>query len=192
LTSVVEERATRRPAVFLDRDGVLNEVELRGTSPVPPPSLAEFRILPGVARACERLRDLGYLLVVVTNQPDIARGTQTRAEVDRMHDHLREQVPLDEIVVCPHDDGDDCPCRKPRPGMILDAAARHGVDLTASFCVGDRWRDVEAAHAAGVRAVFVERGYAERRPSEPDAIVTSLPDAVAFIKSHHVQRGITS
>jgi transaldolase len=189
LTSAVEDRGTRRSAVFLDRDGVLNDVELRGATPVPPSSLAELRILPGVARACERLRELGYLLVVVTNQPDIARGKQSRAEVDRMHEYLRQQLPLDEIVVCPHDDADNCSCRKPRPGMILDAAARHGVDLDRSFCVGDRWRDVEAAHAAGVRAVFVDRGYPERRPAEPDAIVASLPDAVAFIESHHVQKG---
>ena len=176
-----------RAAVFLDRDGVLNEVELRDGIPHPPAGVERLRLLPGVAETCHRLRDRGFALVVVTNQPDIARGRQTRDEVDRMHDALRGQLPLDEIVVCAHDDADDCQCRKPRPGMILDAAARLGLDLAASICVGDRWRDVEAAKRAGVAAVFVDRGYGERRPAGADAVVASLPDAVGFIESHAIQ-----
>jgi D-glycero-D-manno-heptose 1,7-bisphosphate phosphatase len=151
-----------------------------------------MRLLPGVVEACHRLRDLGYLLVVITNQPDIARGTQTREEVERMHDVLRRRLPLDEIVVCPHDDADGCACRKPKPGMILDAAKRHGLDLAASFSVGDRWRDVEAARRAEVRAIFVDRGYGERRPTDADAVVANLPDAVGFIESHRVQGRTTS
>jgi D-glycero-D-manno-heptose 1,7-bisphosphate phosphatase len=185
-----------RPAVFLDRDGVLNEVVLDGGIPKPPPSLAELRLLPGVVEACERLRDLGFVLVVVTNQPDIARGKQEASEVDRMHDFLRERLPLDEIVVCPHDDIDDCRCRKPRPGMVLDAADRHGLDLAASFLVGDRWRDIEAAHNAGVRAIYLDRGYSERKPTDPDLTVASLPAAIPYLESarteqHTVQRGTT-
>jgi D-glycero-D-manno-heptose 1,7-bisphosphate phosphatase len=173
-----------RPAVFLDRDGVLNEVQVRDGTPHPPSTVEDFRLLPGVVEACERLRELGYALVVVTNQPDIARGTQTRAEVDRMHDLLRAEVKLDDVVVCPHDDADDCGCRKPRPGMILEAAQRLGLDLTASVGIGDRWRDVEAARRAGVRSVFVDRHYSERRPEQPDATVASLPDAVTVIETH--------
>jgi D-glycero-D-manno-heptose 1,7-bisphosphate phosphatase len=180
-----------RPAVFLDRDGVLNEVELRDGTPHPPVKTEQMRLLPGVVEACHRLRDLGFALVVVTNQPDIARGKQTREEVDQMHDVLRDRLPLDEIVVCAHDDADDCACRKPRPGMILDAAARLGLDLAASVCVGDRWRDVEAAKGAGVTAVFVDRGYSERRPTDADVVVASLPDALAFIESHRIQRRVT-
>jgi D-glycero-D-manno-heptose 1,7-bisphosphate phosphatase len=180
-----------RAAVFLDRDGVLNEVELRDGTPLPPAGAEQLRLLPGVVEACNRLRDLGYVLVVVTNQPDIARGKQTYDEVDRMHDVIRGRLPLDEIVVCAHDDIDDCPCRKPRPGMILDAAARLDLDLAASVCVGDRWRDVEAAKRAGVTAIFVDRGYGERRPTDADAVVASLPDAVGFIESNCVQRGAT-
>jgi D-glycero-D-manno-heptose 1,7-bisphosphate phosphatase len=172
-----------RPAVFLDRDGVLNEVRLRDGTPVPPSTVDEFTLLPGVVEACERLRDLGYALVVVTNQPDIARGTQTRAEVERMHEALRAAVPLDDVVICPHDDADNCACRKPRPGMMLEAAQRLGLDLKASVGVGDRWRDVEAARRAGVRAVFVDRHYAERQPEQPDAVVASLPEAVTVIET---------
>ncbi|MGA7052867.1 MAG: HAD family hydrolase [Mycobacterium sp.] len=180
-----------RAAVFLDRDGVLNDVDVLDGTPHPPARVEQLRLLPGVIEACHRLRDLGFVLVVVTNQPDIARGKQTRDEVDRMHDLLRAQLPLDEIVVCAHDDADDCPCRKPRPGMILDAAARLNLDLAESVCVGDRWRDVEAGKRAGVMAIFVDRGYGERRPTNADAVVASLPDAVELIESQRVRGGST-
>jgi D-glycero-D-manno-heptose 1,7-bisphosphate phosphatase len=176
-----------RAAAFLDRDGVLNEVEVRNGTPHPPAGVDELRLLPGVVEACHRLRGLGFALVVVTNQPDIARGKQTRDEVDRMHDALRRWLPVDEIVVCAHDDIDDCPCRKPRPGMMLDTAARLDLDLAESVCVGDRWRDVEAGKRAGVTAIFVDRGYGERRPMDADVVVASLPDAVKFIESQHVK-----
>ena len=191
MTRAADHEATLRSAVFLDRDGVLTEVQVRDGTPVPPPSVEEMRLLPGVAGACGRLHELGYVLVVVTNQPDIARGTQSRVEVDRMHAFLREQLPLDEIVVCPHDDVDDCPCRKPRPGMLLDAAQRLGLDLSRSFCVGDRWRDIEAAQRAGVRAIYVERQYGERKATGADAVVRSLLDAVPFMESRRVQGSST-
>lgn len=187
MTGVATDETPLRRAVFLDRDGVLNDVAVRHGVPVPPPTVEQLRLLPGVVDACRRLSDLGYVLVVVTNQPDIARGTQSREEVDRMHTVLREQLPLDDIVVCPHDDVDGCHCRKPRPGMLLDAARRHGLDLALSFCVGDRWRDIEAAHGAGVQAIYVDRNYGERKAIAADAVVSSLPDAVPFIEARHVQ-----
>ncbi len=175
--------ADRRAAVFLDRDGVLNEVTVRDGVPVPPATVEQLQVLPGVAEACRRLKAAGFVLVVVTNQPDIARGTQTPGEVDRIHDRLRAELPLDEIVVCAHDDRDDCRCRKPRPGMLLDAAERLGLDLTRSVCVGDRWRDVEAARSAGVAAVYLDRNYGERKADSPDVTVSSLLGAVPFIES---------
>ena len=175
--------ATRsRPAVFLDRDGVLNEAFVRDGVPTPPRSLEEFRILPGVAKACSELRRAGFVLVVVTNQPDVARGTQTRAEVDRMHERLRSLVPLDEVCVCPHDDCDGCACRKPRPGLLLDAAERLNLDLTRSASVGDRWRDIEAARRAGVKAIYVERRYGEPAPVGAHVAVADLPEAAAWIR----------
>ena len=139
-------------------------------------------MLPGVAEACAGLRRAGFLLVVVTNQPDIARGTQTRTEVDRMHQRLRSLVPLDEVCVCPHDDSDDCACRKPRPGMLLDAAERLGLDLARSASVGDRWKDVEAARRAGVKAIYVECCYDEPAPSGAHVAVANLPEAAAWIQ----------
>jgi D-glycero-D-manno-heptose 1,7-bisphosphate phosphatase len=171
-----------RPAVFLDRDGVLNEVFVRDGMPTPPRSIAEFRLLPGVADACADLKLVGFALVVVTNQPDIARGTQTWAEVDLMHERLRRLVPVDDVYVCPHDDVDACACRKPQPGMLLAAAERLGLDLTRSACVGDRWRDVEAAHRAGVTSIYVDSHYDERAPVGADFAVANLPEAAAWIR----------
>jgi D-glycero-D-manno-heptose 1,7-bisphosphate phosphatase len=181
--------APGRPAVFLDRDGVLNEVFIRDGVPTPPQSIGQFRLLPGVPEACAELRAAGLVLVVVTNQPDIARGTQTRATVDRIHEQLRALIPLDEICVCPHDDSDRCACRKPQPGMLLEAAQRLNLDLRRSVCVGDRWRDIEAAQRAGVRAVHIECHYDEKPVVGADAVATSLPDAMAWIRTFTQREG---
>jgi D-glycero-D-manno-heptose 1,7-bisphosphate phosphatase len=170
-----------RAAVFLDRDGVLVDSTVRDGVPQPAHSLEELRILPGVERACERLRAAGFVLIVVTNQPDVARGTLTVEAVEEMHRELRRALPLDDVAVCFHDDADGCDCRKPQPGMLLAAGERWEVDLAASFLVGDRWRDVEAAHRAGCCAIFVDRGYAETIASEPDATVRNLEEAAEWI-----------
>jgi D-glycero-D-manno-heptose 1,7-bisphosphate phosphatase len=169
-------------AVFLDRDGVLNRATLRDGRPHPPASEAELVILPGVPQACRALRAAGFRLVVVTNQPDVARGSQTREAVERIHRALREQLELDDIRVCYHDDADDCACRKPRPGMLVAAAAELGIELGDSFMVGDRWRDVEAGRRAGCRTVFIDQRYAERRPEAADFQARSLPEAVDWIR----------
>jgi D-glycero-D-manno-heptose 1,7-bisphosphate phosphatase len=174
--------ARSRPAVFLDRDGVLNEAFVQGGVPTPPRSLEEFRVLPGVAQACADLRQAGFVLVVVTNQPDVARGKLTSADVGRMHERLRSLVPLDEICVCPHDDSDGCSCRKPQPGMLLDAAERLNLDVARSASVGDRWRDIEAARRAGVKAIYVERHYDEPAPVGAHVAVADLAEAAAWIR----------
>jgi D-glycero-D-manno-heptose 1,7-bisphosphate phosphatase len=168
--------------VFIDRDGVLNETVVLDGVPHPPEDLESFRLLPGVAEACARLRSEGFTLVVVTNQPDIARGTQSVDMVAQMHARLLANVELDEIVVCPHDDGDSCRCRKPLPGMITDAADRLGIDLRRSYLVGDRWRDMEAARRAGVVAVHINCHY-EQDPSVgvTDVQVRDLTEAAEWI-----------
>ena len=173
----------RRSAVFLDRDGVLNRAVVRDRRPYPPVSAAQLEMLPGVAAACARLHDDGFVLVVVTNQPDIARGQQRVDEVDAIHRVLRDHVAVDAVYVCPHDDGDGCTCRKPQPGLLLRAAAEHGIDLPASFMVGDRWRDIEAGSRAGCRTVFIDYQYDERRPSGADVVVGDLSEATHWICS---------
>jgi D-glycero-D-manno-heptose 1,7-bisphosphate phosphatase len=170
-----------RRAVFLDRDGVVNEAVVRDGRPYPP-RLDELRIVPGTAAALDALRAAGFELVVVTNQPDLARGTRTPAEVDAIHRRLAGELPLSRFYVCPHDDADGCDCRKPRPGLLTRAARELGLDLSGSYLVGDRWRDVAAGQAAGVATVFLDRGYAEQRPERPaDATVDDLPGAVRWI-----------
>jgi D-glycero-D-manno-heptose 1,7-bisphosphate phosphatase len=171
----------KRAAVFLDRDGVLIESAVRDGVPQPARSVGELAILPGVEQACARLRDAGLVLIVVTNQPDVARGTLTAAVVDELHAVLRRALPLDEILVCLHDDADACDCRKPQPGMLRAAAKRFDLDLGESYLVGDRWRDVDAAKAAGCKAVFVDRGYGEPLGSQPDVTVAGLPAAADWI-----------
>jgi D-glycero-D-manno-heptose 1,7-bisphosphate phosphatase len=171
---------TRR-AVFLDRDGVINRAAVRDGKPYPPRHLTELRILPGVREACRSLRELGYLLILVTNQPDIGRGTADAEEVSAMHDHLRRYLRLDDVKVCPHDDAAQCECRKPKPGLLLEAAREWDIDLSASYFVGDRWRDIEAAQRAGCRAMFIDYGYSERRPEAPFLVVRSLRDAAGSV-----------
>jgi D-glycero-D-manno-heptose 1,7-bisphosphate phosphatase len=175
----------RRRAVFLDRDGVLNRVRLVDGRPHPPRTPAELELLPGVDSACRTLHDAGWLLVVVTNQPDVARGATSRAEVEALNAALARRLPLDDVRVCFHDDADDCACRKPRPGLLRDAARTWNVELPASVMVGDRWRDVDAGREAGCRTVFVDHGYDERRPAAVDLTVGSLAEAVPWILGTH-------
>ena len=171
---------TRR-AVFLDRDGVINRVVLRDGKPYPPAGLAGLRILPGVSEACRSLREAGFLLILVTNQPDIARGQADAKEVSAIHEHLRRYLGLSDVKLCPHDDAAECDCRKPKPGLLLEAARDWGIDLAASYFVGDRWRDMEAAQRAGCRAMFIDYRYRERRPQPPLVCVRSLRDAALRI-----------
>ncbi len=171
---------TRR-AVFLDRDGVINASVVREGKPYPPDRVEDLVVLPGVPEALTALRGAGFVLIVVTNQPDVARGKQTRAAVDAIHARLQAELALDAIYSCFHDDADHCKCRKPAPGLLTDAAAAWDIDLQASFMVGDRWRDTDAGAAAGCRTVFVDYDYAERRPLAFDAKVASLAEAAAWI-----------
>src|SRR3954471_11190859 len=170
-----------RRAVFLDRDGVINRAIVRNGRPFPPATEAELDVLPGVPEALLRLRAAGFRLVVVTNQPDVARGAQRREVIDRMHRRLSGELAIDDFRVCDHDDDDRCECRKPNPGMLEAAARDAGLSLSDSFMVGDRWRDIEAGRRAGCAVIFIDRGYDERRPDGPDATVGSLPEAVDWI-----------
>jgi D-glycero-D-manno-heptose 1,7-bisphosphate phosphatase len=170
-----------KPAVFLDRDGVLNRVLIRDGMPFGPMTLAEFVLVDNAAADVRRLKDAGYAVIVATNQPELARGRLKHAELDAMHAKLRAEVPVDAIYVCPHDDAARCACRKPQPGLLLSAAREHEIDLPRSFMVGDRWRDVEAGKAAGCRTVLVEMGYREALKTPPDHVAADLEEAVRKI-----------
>ena len=168
-----------RPAVFLDRDGVLNAAVVRDGRPYPPATVSDVAIPAGVADGLARLRAAGYALVVVTNQPDVARGHQQQRVVEAINRLLGSQLPLDEFRVCYHDDDDGCDCRKPAPGLLLRPPP---YDIASSVIVGDRWRDIEAGRRAGVRAtVLIDYAYDEPCMSEPDARVSSLAQAADWI-----------
>jgi D-glycero-D-manno-heptose 1,7-bisphosphate phosphatase len=172
-----------RPAIFLDRDGVLNRALVVAGKPYAPRALADFRLLPGVKAAVARLRASGFEVVVVTNQPDIGNGLVEAEVVAAMHDRLRVATGIQHIYCCPHRQDENCACRKPRPGMLLAAAQELGLDLASSWMVGDRQGDVVAGKAAGCRTVFIDRGYfGDRRyDTAADLTATTLPGAVAMI-----------
>jgi D-glycero-D-manno-heptose 1,7-bisphosphate phosphatase len=170
-----------RPAVFLDRDGVINRVFVRDGVTHPPGCAQEFELLPGAAGGVRRLHAAGFALVVVTNQPDVARGIQTREGVERIHTRLRAELPMLEILACLHDDGHGCACRKPKPGMLLEAARRWRIELQRSFLVGDRWSDILAGQAAGCRTVLVETPYSGRSRCQPDHCASDLAEATEWI-----------
>jgi transaldolase len=170
-----------RPAVFLDRDGVLTEAVAVNGGPYPLPPEAGLRLLPGVRDACRALRQAGLTLICVTNQPDIARGIVSSAAVEAVNRDLAAELDLDAVYMCPHDDDEHCDCRKPLPGLLLRAALAFDIDLARSVMVGDRWRDIGAGRAAGCTTVFIDNGYDERRPEGPDIIASSLAGAVPEI-----------
>ena len=168
----------RSPAVFLDRDGVLNEIVERGGRPGSPREPSELRLVEDI-EVVRDLRAAGYRVFIITNQPDLARGLTTHQSVDAMMDAITSRVPVDEYRVCPHDDQDGCACRKPLPGMITELAQRWNVDPARSWVIGDMWRDVEAARAAGCKSILIRRPYND--DARPDHEVGSLREAVALI-----------
>ncbi len=170
-----------RKAIFLDRDGVLNRAVVRNGKPYSPVDVAELEILPGVARALADLRKGGFLLVVVSNQPEVARGNLRREDVQAFNGELLRLLPLDDVRICCHDDADGCECRKPLPGMILDAAEDLEIDLAKSYMVGDRWRDIEAGRRAGCKTVLIDYGYCEDLRVAPDFKARSLSEAAKEI-----------
>ena len=178
-----------RRAVFLDRDGVLNRAMVVDGKPYPPANLDEFEILPGVVEACATLRQAGFLLIVVTNQPDVARGTQQREVVEAINRFLLSQVSIDEIKVCYHDEPDHCLCRKPQPGLLTQAAEDWHVDLSTSFLIGDRAKDIESGRRAGCRTILIASDYEEVTSETPDVRVNSLTEACDWILTRN-QSGI--
>ena len=174
-------KGAKRHAVFLDRDGVINRSHVRNGKPYAPRTLAEFRLLPGVTGAVAELKAAGYLVIVVTNQPDVGHGLISPATLDAMHARLRRTVAVDDIYVCPHRQDERCSCRKPKPGLLRRAMARWGVEPAGSIMIGDRWNDVVAGKKAGLYTAFIDRNYAEALVEEPDVTARSLPHAVAQI-----------
>jgi D-glycero-D-manno-heptose 1,7-bisphosphate phosphatase len=168
-------------AVFLDRDGVINKVKLVNGLPTPPNTATEVEILSGVAEAIQLLKQNNFVPVVVTNQPDVARGRTSKSQVDTINSIIGQALGLQYFYVCIHDDKDDCDCRKPAPGLIRRAADELDLDPKQSFVVGDRWRDIVAGQLAGCQTFFIDYLYPEQKPIAPFTRVTSLIEAVHLI-----------
>jgi D-glycero-D-manno-heptose 1,7-bisphosphate phosphatase len=168
-------------AIFLDRDGVINASVVRERKPYPPDSLQELVIIEGVKEGLLKLKNAGYYLLIITNQPDVARGKTPIEKVNEIHNFMLSELAVDEVYCCFHDDSENCDCRKPKPGMILQATKKLNINLNLSFLVGDRWRDIEAGNAAGCTTYFIDYGYQERQPGNIKHRVASLEEAVENI-----------
>ena len=190
--SLVTSTATNK-AVFLDRDGVINECKVIDGRPFPPLSVNEFVMLPNVAQACRNLKRAGFVLVVATNQPDVGRGTLKQDVVEQIHAHMCAQLPIDRVEICYHPgrSESECDCRKPKPGMLLRAARELNIDLRASWMVGDRWRDIDCGHAAGCRTVFIDYQYDEALRQQPDYRAKNLLEAAEIILNLELRKSET-
>lgn len=176
---VIRKKINR--AVFLDRDGVLTLSLVRDGKGYAPTTLDEFEVLPEAGKACQLLKEGGFLLVVVTNQPDVGRGILSLGILEEMHQRLKRQLPLDDILVCTDPSESPGPRRKPAPGMLLEAAATWNIDLMRSYMVGDRKGDIDAGRAAGCRCIFIDRGYQEAKPLEPNVIVGNVLEGARWV-----------
>ncbi|MGA2138784.1 MAG: HAD family hydrolase [Verrucomicrobiia bacterium] len=177
-------------AVFLDRDGVINRMFVRDGIPFAPTTLEQFAILPGVVEAIAALKNTGFRVIVATNQPDVGAGKVAREIVEAMNARVQQECRVDDVRVCYHTEVDRCACRKPKPGLLVDAARDWSLDLRASYMVGDRWRDIVAGHAAGCRTVLIDYNYSEQKAENPDIVVQSLEEASQRILSEVKHAGI--
>lgn len=168
----------KKRAVFLDRDGVINQTIFRMGKPRAPYTLEEFSFLPGVPEAITFLRQEGFELIIVTNQPDVARGWVSREAVDIVNEYIGRELGISDIRACFHTEKDNCDCRKPRPGMLLEAAKEHNIDLENSYMVGDRESDVAAGKNAGCKTILISNGSED---GDPDHVAPSLLAATGWI-----------
>lgn len=175
-----QAQLTKR-AVFLDRDGVINRAFVFSGVPTPPRTLEDVEILPGVRESIASLYLHSFEVVIVSNQPDAARGLVSRESIAEINEFLKDELGVFHFYVCFHDDADNCSCRKPKPGLILEAARNLSINLSLSYMVGDRWRDILAGQKAGCDCFFIDYKYIEKRPSPPFTGVSSLHEATRII-----------
>ena len=172
-----------RKAIFLDRDGVINKIFIKNGKPFSPSSFTEMEILSGVKESITMLHKLDFVCLVVTNQPDVSRGKIEKKTVIKMNNYLKDEIKLDDIFVCYHDDHDNCKCRKPKPGLLLEAAKKWDVDLKKSYMIGDRSKDIESGRCVGCKTIFIDCNYKETKPKKPNFTTDSLINAVHLIEN---------
>ena len=169
----------KKRAIFLDRDGVINKVILRDGKPYSPKTFDEFVFNDGIREIVCKMKELGYRVFVVSNQPDIARGEISQDILNLMTQKMRFELPVDDVYICPHDDHHDCLCRKPKPGMLIQAAEDWKIDLSLSFMIGDTWKDMEAGKAAGCKTILLDIPY--NQSVQCDFHLKTLSEAVDLI-----------
>ena len=171
----------KNKAVFLDRDGVINEVIFRGTDkPIAPWSIEEFRFIKGIKKPLEKLADLGFLLFIISNQPDISKGLIDIQTVETMNNTILSKLPITKIIYCPHEDRHNCSCRKPKPGMLITLSKEYNVNLMKSFLIGDNWKDIEAGKSVGCKSILLNKIY--NKAVKADFYINSLTEALKIIK----------
>lgn len=170
-----------KQAIFIERDGLLNEVETPARNPISPLTVEELKVKTEAESALRRLKAAGFILIVTTNQPGLSVGYQSRRELDRVHDLLRRRFRFDDLMVCPHAESDGCPCRKPRPGLLIEAAFKWQVNLEHSFVISDKWQDEAAARSAGCTTLLLRSPWVG--DAHPAFILPSLDDIVRKILS---------
>ena len=172
----------KNKAIFLDRDGILNKVIIRRGKPSSPWNLKDFKLLSHIEKYLKTLNEIGFLNIVFTNQPDVKRGYLKVEDLEKMHKIIAEKLPVDEITFCPHDDKDNCSCRKPTPGLIFEAAKKWSLDLKNSFVIGDNWKDVLAGKKAGCKTILIRRNYNKNLKDSYNFEARNLKEAVEIIK----------
>ena len=171
-----------RRAIFLDRDGVINKIFIKNGLPFSPSSFDHLEILPGVKESILRLKKLNFVCLIVTNQPDVSRKKIEKKTVIKMNNYLIDEIKLDDIFVCYHDDHDDCKCRKPKPGLLLEACMKWDIDFKKSYMIGDRCKDVEAGRRVGCKTIFIDYNYKETKPKNYNFTTNSLLNSVHIIE----------
>lgn len=171
-------------AIFLDRDGVINKVLMNDGKPFAPRKFDEFELTSGIANTLISFKNMGFLNIVITNQPDVTRGLIEREELNKMTNFMKENLALDDISVCLHDDQHNCDCRKPKPGMLLEASKKWGIDLKNSYFIGDTWKDMAAGRRAGCRTILIKTPY--NKGVEGDYLISDINEAVSVIRKEEV------
>lgn len=175
-------------AIFLDRDGVINKSFVKNGLPYAPTSFDQLKILPGVKESILKLKDLKFVCLIVTNQPDVVRGKTKKDTVIKINSYIKDKLKLDDILVCYHDDSDNCECRKPKPGMLLQGSKKWNIDLKQSYMIGDRKKDIEAGERAGCKTIFIDHNYKEIMPKSPDFTTDSLLSATHIIEKFNSKK----
>jgi D-glycero-D-manno-heptose 1,7-bisphosphate phosphatase len=186
MTTILEqktEKTKKNKAIFLDRDGVINHVLYHEgvNKPSSPWKFEEFQLYNGVEKPLEELRKMGFLLLIISNQPDISKGKIEEGMTEKVNKIIFEKLPIQDILICPHEDRHNCNCRKPKPGMIIELSKKWNVDIGKSFLIGDRWKDIEAGENAGCTSILLDKPY--NKDTKAEYRTKDLQSAVELIKS---------